>query len=279
MKIQTCFFIWIILLPGILEMNAQISADDRVRSSHPRLNNFFEQMHRAQSGEKMEQYADSVVHYLDSFLLFRKSFFDPFDQIRMGKVYAPDSLLRVYSWNIHLGDGHYRNFGFLQRLDTARGEIDLYRLEDREASYSNLEDTIVSDSNWYGALYYEVVVNEYMNKKYYTLLGIDFNDLFVQKKIIDALHFKDGQPLFGKRVFQDEDEGFKKRVVFQFNAQITMTLKYDHELGMIVFDHLSPSDPSYDGYYEYYGPDGSYDAYEYRMGYWYRKDDISLDKQ
>ena len=45
-----------------------------------------------------------------------------------------------------------------------------------------------------------------------------------------------------------------------------MMLRYDDKLKMIVFDHLSPSKPSYEGKYQYYGPDFSYDGLIFEKG-------------
>jgi len=47
-----------------------------------------------------------------------------------------------------------------------------------------------------------------------------------------------------------------------------MTLKYDEGKEMIIYDHLSPSEPKYEGQYEFYGPDFSYDGLKYENGIW-----------
>ena len=47
-----------------------------------------------------------------------------------------------------------------------------------------------------------------------------------------------------------------------------MSLKYNNELKMIVFDHLSPFESRYQGVYQFYGPDFSYDGLEFNKGIW-----------
>jgi hypothetical protein len=52
-----------------------------------------------------------------------------------------------------------------------------------------------------------------------------------------------------------------------------MTVRYDESIGMITFDHLAPLHPIYRNNYEFYGPDGSFDGFEFTDGVWiYQKD-------
>ena len=45
---------------------------------------------------------------------------------------------------------------------------------------------------------------------------------------------------------------------------------------MIMFDHLSPSRPSYTGNYEYYGPDFSYDGFRFEKDAWVLTEQIDM---
>jgi len=47
-----------------------------------------------------------------------------------------------------------------------------------------------------------------------------------------------------------------------------MMLIYDTKFNMIVMDHLSPSSPVYNGDYQFYGPDLSFDALKFEDGLW-----------
>ena len=68
--------------------------------------------------------------------------------------------------------------------------------------------------------------------------------------------------------------------MLQYSQKSSMTLNFNKQKNMIVFDHLSPVDANYSGHYEYYGPDFSYDALLFVDGKWkYQPDiDIRLDK-
>ena len=66
----------------------------------------------------------------------------------------------------------------------------------------------------------------------------------------------------------------RDRIVFEYSSEVAMTLRYDENLGKIVFDHLAPLHPIYHEVYQFYGPDGSYDAFEFREGIWVKQEDV-----
>ena len=60
----------------------------------------------------------------------------------------------------------------------------------------------------------------------------------------------------------------------EFSAELAMTLRYNPELKQIVFDHLTPLHPLYTGYFQFYGPDGSYDGLKFIEGIWVFEEDV-----
>ena len=55
-----------------------------------------------------------------------------------------------------------------------------------------------------------------------------------------------------------------------------MTIQYEEKAKRFVFDHLAPSKPIYQNQFEYYGPDFSYDALEYRKGKWVLVENVDV---
>ncbi|MNT39865.1 hypothetical protein D3C72_1761470 [compost metagenome] len=55
-----------------------------------------------------------------------------------------------------------------------------------------------------------------------------------------------------------------------------MMLKYLPSKKWIVFDHLIPSQPAKEGFYEFYGPDLSYDGLKYENGSWVFMSNLNL---
>lgn len=200
----------------------------------------------------------------------------PFDTLKMlGKIQSDDQLVRIFTWNIELSDHSFRYFGFIHYYHKDKKQYLVYELNDESENIRNPENSALTERKWYGALYYEIVETKYKGEKFYTLLGWDGYDLFTDKRLIDVLTFtNNGRPKFNSAIFE-KDQRKVRRVIFQHAENTAMTLRYDSQLNMIVFDHLSPSNPAYEGNYEYYGPDFSYDAYEFNKGVWQYVTDVN----
>ena len=113
------------------------------------------------------------------------------------------------------------------------------------------------------------------NETLYILLGIDFKDFSLNRKVIETVSFtSDARLRFGSPVFR-KDGKTDFREVFQYSSKASMTLRFDSG-NEIVFDHLSPFSPEYQGNYQYYGPDFSYDSFLFENGKWILKQDIDV---
>lgn len=196
-----------------------------------------------------------------------------------------DKKFRIITWNVFKNDGQQAYFGFIQvnnRKVTKTGlfkksvtnEYEVFPLVDKSATVTSPETYIGDPKKWFGMLYYELIECD----GYYTLLGWDGNDNLIQKKFIDILYFKpDGTPIFGKDVFRIPKKS-PKRIMFQYSAEVAMSLKYNDRRNQIAFSHLAPKDegPTLEGQWQYYGPDGSFDAYEQHKDRWVLKEDIDI---
>jgi hypothetical protein len=242
-----------------------------------RINELFNDMSRYNNDSKREKINDEIVTKFEQVLNIEGSFSYPFDSLKnIGKIVSKNNKLRIYTWNLPYMDGTHKYFGFIQYYPPKEKSFLLYKLIDNSDVYKSPENLIFTDTSWLGALYYEIVEKKYEGDIYYTLLGFDFNNLLTAKKIIELLYFKDNKfPVFGKPIFNYRNR-LCNRIVFEYSAKVTMSLKYNEDLKMIVFDHLSPSKPSYEGHFMYYGPDFSYDGLEFRDGIWHEIHDVDV---
>jgi hypothetical protein len=64
--------------------------------------------------------------------------------------------------------------------------------------------------------------------------------------------------------------------VFEYSSEVSMSLKYIEKRKQIVYSHLAPKDEGeiLIGQYQYYGPDGSFDALELKKDKWMVIEDI-----
>ncbi len=231
---------------------------------------------RKSGGDKVKiEVSQKIVSLFDRILLVDSSFYYPFDSLRnMGKIYSSDQLVRIYSWNIPLRNGMHKYVGYVQYFNKKKDRIHLVFLNNVSGVLpENGRD--YDANNWYGALYYEIIPNECEGEMSYILLGFRFNNFQTNTKIIEVLNVLDNDIRFGTPVFHLE-KVIKNRIIFEYSARVAMMLRYDDELNMIVFDHLSPTEPQYEGEYQFYGPDFSYDGLKPVSCYWDLVEDLDL---
>jgi hypothetical protein len=199
-----------------------------------------------------------------------------FDSIKgVSVLKAGDKKFRIITWNfgyIQVNNKKVQKKGLFKKV--VSNEYEVFQLIDNSAAVKSPETHVSDPKKWFGMLYYDIIDCD----GYYTLLGWDGNDNLIQKKFIDVLYFKsDGTPIFGKDVFKVPKKS-PKRIMFQYSAEVVMSLRYNDKREQIIFSHLSPKDegPTLEGQYQYYGPDGSFDAYEQSKDRWVLKEDIDI---
>lgn len=216
---------------------------------------------------------EEFVEILDTILSAERSFYFAFDSLNeITRIYSPDNYFRLINWNIYKKDGSYLYFGFIQTYDVKKKKYECFRLQNHPELVKSFETFVGSHEKWLGMLYYKIIKND----NFYTLLGWDGNSKIIQKKYIDVLYFKkNGDPVFGKDVFKFPRKN-PRRIVFQYSAEVVMSLKYYEDKQMIIFDHLSPKDSFMEGQYQYYGPDFSYDGFIYHKDKWKFVEDVDI---
>jgi hypothetical protein len=239
---------------------------DRAETQISRL---FTQMAASKTDADKQKINDSIVRLMDVALQTAGSMDYPFARLhKMGKISSTDSKIRIYTWNLPLSDGTNTYFGYLQYRTKNKGEIKQVFLNDKSADMPDASMGILSPSQWYGMLIYEIIETKDGENSYYTLLGLDNRDLFVSCKIADVLYFDNhSEPVFGRPIFHYQNK-LMCRVIFQYSAKVKMSLTWNPKLKMIISDHLAPPNSSYAGNYAFYGPDLSYDGFRFEDGKW-----------
>jgi hypothetical protein len=240
-----------------------------LKKNEDRIAAIFKELSLIRDDQEKIVFNDSIVGLFENCLSLGASFSYPFDSLKhIGKIASPDKKLRIYTWNLPFSDGTHKYFGYIQYKKSKNDLVITVKLNDQSESIEEPEKKILSSENWLGALYYQVAVTKFKGEVFYTLLGFDFNDFFSSKKLVEVLYFdNDDRANFGKPVFNYEKK-ILHRIIFEYSARASMSLKYDPEKDLIIYDHLSPSLPSLVGKYQFYGPDFSYDALKFEDGMW-----------
>jgi hypothetical protein len=220
----------------------------------------------------------TMVKTLVSTLKLPNSFNFNFDSLKTISVLtSPDRRFKIFTWHVMNQDGSYRYYGTIQ-MNNPSGKLQMFPLVDHTHTYKKPEDTTTTNQDWYGSQYYKIIPVLYnVRTPYYILLGWTGNNVKSTKKVIEVLSFKDNKANFGMSVFEgDKERTGKKRIVYEYNRQVSFMMNYLPKEGTIVFDHLAPPDPKLADKYELYGPDMSYDGYKLINGRWKYVSDLEL---
>lgn len=191
----------------------------------------------------------------------------------IGFIDSPDGLIRIINWNVEQDDNTHRYFGYILRWDEKKKNVQVIELIDNSFMLPPQPTDVLDAENWYGALYYKIIPFEKGSKTMYTLLGWDGATSASNFKLIDVLYFNGAQAKFGSPIFKMNNTTLK-RVFFEHSEKATMSLRYEDQYKRIIFDHLSPESPGLEGFYSFYVPDLSLDAFMLEGNKWVLKEDV-----
>jgi hypothetical protein len=196
----------------------------------------------------------------------------------LSQLLSTDGKLCVYTWALPATDETYKYFGFVHLVE--KKKLSLHKLIDKSDEITSLENALLNNTRWWGCVYYKMVEKQSKGVTYYTLLGWDGNDATSNKKVIELLSVgSNGLLKMGASLFYYPKEKItKRRVVFEYNDQAVMTLRYEALRDEIVFDGLSPSEERFKGNYAFYGPDMSFDSFQFKNGKWQYTPQIDILK-
>lgn len=201
------------------------------------------------------------------------SFYYPFDSvITISKLCPQDSSFRIYTWQVQRDESYFRQYGAIQ-MKTKDGSLKLFPLFDASDFSAEPTDSVRTNKNWIGAIYYAIITKEYKNKKYYTLFGYDDNDFISTKKWVEVLTFDAaGNPVFGGNYFDYPDDEIKpeqpvSRFCLEYKKDAGAKIMYDADMGMILFDHLISESNEPNKRYTLI-PDGDPEGFTWKNGKW-----------
>lgn len=208
----------------------------------------------------------------------KNSFYYPFDSVKgIGKLYAPDSLFRIITWNIHYNEDLSQQRGVIQ-FKTTDGSPKYIPLIDYSELTPYPEDSVRDSRHWIGAVYYNMIETKYNGKNFYTLFGYDPNHAQSNKKWIEVLTFDKNQtPVFGGNYFSFEKDSVKRaaqmRYSIEYKKAASTVVNYDSSFNMILIDHLVSETDEPDLPYTYV-PDGDYEGFQWVNGKWLHVDKV-----
>ncbi len=263
MKRFVLYIILFILLPtGIARSQAPVNNTSQV------LEDLFDRLVGNYNDTDRIHINDSIRTILDSYVRSDTVFTHRFNNLRyLGQIMSPDSLLKIITWNLVLENEPGRYYCYFIRKQESGQESKIYRLSVSYNENPVRTDSTYNESNWYGALYYDLRPCIVENRHCWVLLGIDYGNYEISRKIIEVLSFSpEDSIVFGRKWFSSGNE-IKYRDVFEYASNAMMSLRFKSE-NSIIFDHLVSFSSTHKDDHRYYGPDYSFDAYNFENGLW-----------
>jgi len=217
---------------------------------------------------------DSINFIIEGYAGSDTVFNHKFSGLRnLGQIQSRNSQLKIITWNLLLDSSKSRYYCYL--IHRSGKENYVSRLEGLYREEPVRDDAIYSEKDWYGALYYDLRDVKKDKQTYWVLLGIDYGNPSITRKIIDILSFTtDGKIIFGKELFMSGNKT-KFREVLEYSSEAVASLKFNNDK-QIVFDHLVPVSAALKGKKEFYAPDYSYDAYTLEKGMWRFRENVDV---
>ena len=207
---------------------------------------------------------------------------------------SPDGQLRIFTWAVVRDNGEFECFGAVQFYNDREEEYQYLLLNDKSEDIMNREESVLSASNWFGAVYQDIIQTSHAGKTYYTLLGWNGVDNLTERKIIEPVILRGGVPQFGAPLFRRERN--LRRLVLEYRNDAMVNLSYEeqfveevqrdrvkvkgsnryrtvekrkqHKEKMIIFDEVEPQIAGMEGLFQYYVPSGLELAYAFVDGKW-----------
>jgi hypothetical protein len=211
---------------------------------------------------------DSIRLSIENYIASDKVFTYTFSNLKyLGQITSSDYEIKIITWNLVLTDEPGRYFCYFIRKSSDGKPNKVYCLTHRYDAKQISTDTIYTQSDWYGALYYDIRPFSSGNRQCWVLLGINYSNPLMTRKVIDVLSFTaDDKIIFGRKWF-NSGASINYRHVLEYSASAIISLRFRSN-SSIVFDHLVPLPPSDNDDRLYNGPDYSYDEYILKKGIW-----------
>lgn len=256
----------LLLLVGI----TAYSIGRTVADVETKLNDLFQQLYQQTTDSAKCHLSNQIADELQKLSAVEAGMASTLSNVAYLKVLkASDSSLNYYSWSFAL-ESYFKFAGLILTKDG-----DAYELANRTAPFLPESDRVYNQSQWYGAIYYDLVSYTYKKQPYYLLIGWSKYSSQTQVKLVDVLSIENGIVTFGKPLFELDDDRIQHRYILDYDSKVVANILVESN-SRIVFDHLSPLKQVniYSDETSTLGPDMSFDAFQKKGSKWLLKKDV-----
>jgi hypothetical protein len=228
-------------------------------------------MYNSYLPDERPDFCIKFVKHLVRALKVPNSYDYPFNALKKKiNIIAPDdNAFRIFNWQVIPEVSQVRYYGAIQ---AASESLKLYPLVDYTTELGkSAEDSVLTNSKWFGALYYRILTNDVDGHKVYTLFGLNSSSPVSNRKVMDPLSFTEHGAVFGAPIFNVSSQAIPNqrinRFIIEYKKQVQASLNWDDELKMVYFDKLVSQANDPNRKYTYV-PSGQYDGFRWAGGTW-----------
>ncbi|MFT6244561.1 MAG: hypothetical protein ACJA0U_003236 [Salibacteraceae bacterium] len=256
----------------LLSFAAVSQTGGNLEEREDRLDSLLTNLRDAKNNDERKERNLNFKAELESFVDIQGAFDYKFTKLQtVGVIDSPDNLVRIINWNVELDDLSHEYYCYVLRFD--KKKYLHTELKDVSFGMPSQPPGMVTQDNWYGALYYKIIPIQKGSRTMYTLIGWDHNSPLSQVKLLDVMYFSGSNVKLGSPVFKI-GRTTQYRVFYEHSKKVNMYINYEDNRSRIMMDHLSPESPALKGFRSYYVPDLSYDSFTYKDNKWVLKEDV-----
>jgi len=268
--IIACVFM---LLSGGKAMAQSVATDDlpRFHAMEDSMLVTIDSMYDAFIPDTRTEYCERFVKQLVRTLKMPNSYYFTFDKLKdkINILYPDDNAFRIFNWSVAPTEVTQRYYGAIQ---LPQEQLKLYGLSDYSSELGKgLEDSILSNNRWFGAIYYRAIMHEVNGRKIYTMFGFNGGGPISNKKVLDPMTFTDNGVVFGAQIFGVPSENIPQqrvnRFILEYKKGVNVSMNWDDQLNVIFFDRLSSQVNDPNRKYTYV-PSGEYDGLRWTNDQW-----------
>lgn len=238
------------------------------------LDSLLRELRAARNDEQKDSCNSKFKKSLELFVQNEQALTHSFTKLKtVGIIDSPDELVRIINWNVERDNMEHDYFCYVLRYDKRKKKYKVSELKDVSFGMPSQPSGMLTENDWYGALYYKIIPIKKGSRQMYTLLGWDHNSSMSQMKLIDVMYFSGTKVKLGSPVFK-MGGSTSYRLFFEHSKKTSMYLNYESSRKRIMMDHLSPESPALKDFRSFYVPDLSYDSFTFTGNKWVLKEDV-----
>ena len=262
----------LILFSGIIPVTGQTGIGDTQLT----LEDLYKRITETKDENEKIRLNDSITLFIGSYAASDSVFIHRFENLRwLGQIVSPDMKLKILTWNVFIRNSPNRYFCYFIKKGEKKQKNTVNYLTGQNREEPIRTDMSYNADNWYGALYYAIQPFRKNRQTHYILLGLDYGNIKLSRKVIEVLNFTpDGDILFGLDCFEKENET-GLRYVLEYSPEGIVSLRMENPK-MIVFDSLTKVTTGHGDGSELSGAGITFDAYVFKRGSWKFISDVDV---